>query len=103
MAKKNEAEKPDVQTENPEIGTSEPNAAVEAAAGGDQAGQAAALPEKESPLLKPAHTWANENRLASWQTAMLLKVCGWLADRRVSEEEFNKAMATVLKRKQGGV
>ncbi len=97
------AETTDVQKEIPETGTSESSATVEAAAGGDQTGQADTLPEKESPLLKPACTWANENRLATWQTALLLKAAGWLPDKKVSEEEFNRAMAASIKRKQGGI
>lgn len=52
--------------------------------------------------LKPARTWISGQRLASWQSAALLRAMGWTDDKQVSEAEFNRALKAVLARPQGG-
>ncbi len=102
MAKKSGSENADVQKEIAESGATEPNAAVKTAADGHQERAEDTLPEKQAPVVKSVHTWANEKRLATWQTALLLKSSGWLGDKKVSEEDFTRALAVSLNRKQGG-
>lgn len=45
---------------------------------------------------------AMRHRLASWQTAALLRMMGWQDDRLAGEDEFRDAMAMLQNRRIGG-
>ena len=55
-----------------------------------------------SACLKTVSAWINEKRLASWQSAALLRANGWADDKQVTEADFVKALGTAMNRKQGG-
>ena len=54
-----------------------------------------------APGLKPLSEWFKEKRLASWQSAGLLRAQGWTADKMVSAAEFDSAFNQLMHRPQG--
>ena len=52
--------------------------------------------------LKAVSAWVGEKRIATWQSAALLRAKGWADDKKVTEDEFNKALASIMSRTQGG-
>jgi len=57
---------------------------------------------EESAGLKAVFEWVGEKRLATWQSAALLRAKGWAEDKLVTEDEFNKALSAAMSRTQGG-
>jgi len=56
----------------------------------------------EVPGLKAVSAWVGEKRIATWQSAALLRARGWTDDKKVTEDDFNKALAAAMSRPQGG-
>ena len=53
-------------------------------------------------VLKAVAAWVGEKRIATWQSAALLRAKGWTDDKKVTENDFNKALAAAMSRPQGG-
>jgi hypothetical protein len=65
-------------------------------------GAAKKVSGRKAPVLKPVAAWIAEKRLASWQSAALLRGLGWTEDKQVDEEEFIVGLAQAMSRRQGG-
>jgi len=46
--------------------------------------------------------WVERKKLATWQSAALLRAQGWLNDKTVTEAEFDQALSALKTRNQGG-
>lgn len=52
--------------------------------------------------LKSLEAWADELRLAAWQTAAVARMMGWAEGKLVSRREVENAVAMLSGRPQGG-
>jgi hypothetical protein len=55
----------------------------------------------DGPIPASVGTFINAKRLATWQSAALLRTTGWTEDKIVSEDEFLKALAGIMTKRQG--
>lgn len=79
---------------------------VEGAAGGkpegDDAGSGPATEEKPAAELASVEELAGKFRAPSWQTAALNRFMGWEAGKKVTEKEYQAALARLKNRRIGG-
>jgi|GEM_PF-1433467 hypothetical protein len=77
-------------------------AEVETAPETDQEPDQEKVPGQDNAGLKPVRSWIIAQRLASWQSAALLRARGWTDDKRVSQADFDRALKETLNRPLGG-
>jgi len=54
------------------------------------------------PGLVKVGDWVEKKKLATWQSAALLRAQSWLNDKTVTEAEFDQALSALKTRNQGG-
>ena len=59
-------------------------------------------PEDAEPVLMSISELAMKHRLATWQTAALLRLMEWTPEKQVSESEFASALNILHSRRIGG-
>ena len=59
-------------------------------------------PKETEPVLMSISEFAMKHRLATWQTAALLRLMEWTPEKQVSESEFASALNILHSRRIGG-